>query len=92
MQTHDTNVFEDIPPKYNIAPTDVQPVVRISRDTGERELTMMRWGLVPYWAKDVKVGFSSITHGRKRSRPVPLSAKHSRGAGVWCLPTGSMSG
>jgi putative SOS response-associated peptidase YedK len=35
-------------------------VVRISRDSGERELTLMRWGLVPYWAKDAKVGFSSI--------------------------------
>jgi putative SOS response-associated peptidase YedK len=34
--------------------------VRISRDSGERELTMMRWGLVPWWAKDVKIGFSSI--------------------------------
>jgi putative SOS response-associated peptidase YedK len=61
MQTHNTNVFEeDIPPSYNVAPTDIQPVVRVSRDTGERQLAMMRWGLVPWWAKDVKIGFSSI--------------------------------
>jgi putative SOS response-associated peptidase YedK len=60
MQAGYVNVFEDFPPKYNIAPADVQPIVRLSRDTGERELAMMRWGLVPYWAKDVKVGFSSI--------------------------------
>jgi putative SOS response-associated peptidase YedK len=60
MQAGYVNVFEDIPPRYNIAPTDIQPIVRISRDTGDRELTMMRWGLVPWWAKDVKVGFSSI--------------------------------
>jgi putative SOS response-associated peptidase YedK len=60
MRTHNTNVFEEIPPSYNVAPTDIQPVVRISRETGERELAMMRWGLVPWWAKDVKIGFSSI--------------------------------
>jgi putative SOS response-associated peptidase YedK len=54
------NVFEDIPSKYNIAPTDIQPVVRISRDSSERELTLMRWGLVPWWAKDAKIGFSPI--------------------------------
>ncbi len=34
--------------------------MRLNRETGERELTLMRWGLVLYWAKDSKVGFSSI--------------------------------
>jgi putative SOS response-associated peptidase YedK len=29
-----------------------QPIVRLSRDTREREIVMMRWGLIPYWAKD----------------------------------------
>jgi putative SOS response-associated peptidase YedK len=60
MQAGYVNVFEDIPPSYNVAPTDIQPVVRISRDSGERELTLMRWGLVPWWAKDMKIGFSTI--------------------------------
>ena len=63
MQTHNTNVFEDespFAPSYNVAPQTFQPVVRLSRDTGERELAVMRWGLVPYWAKDGKVGFSTI--------------------------------
>lgn len=62
MKTHDTNVFDDsiLEPKYNIAPTDMQPVVRLSRDTGERELAAMRWGLIPYWSKDAKVAFSTI--------------------------------
>ena len=54
------NVFEEIPPSHNIAPNDIQPVVRISRDSGERELILMRWGLVPWWAKDAKIGFSTI--------------------------------
>jgi putative SOS response-associated peptidase YedK len=50
----------ELPPDYNVAPQTFQPVVRLNRETGERELTLMRWGLVPYWAKDSKVAFSSI--------------------------------
>ena len=33
---------------YNISPTDIQPVVRLSRDMGERELPLMRWGVAPW--------------------------------------------
>jgi putative SOS response-associated peptidase YedK len=40
-----------IAPNYNAAPGDFQPVIRRSRDTGERELVMMRWGIVPRFAK-----------------------------------------
>jgi putative SOS response-associated peptidase YedK len=40
-----------LPPDYNVAPTTFQPVIRANRETGERELEMMRWGLIPYFAK-----------------------------------------
>jgi putative SOS response-associated peptidase YedK len=40
-----------IAPNYNMAPGDPQPVIRRSRDTGERELVMMRSGIVPWFAK-----------------------------------------
>jgi putative SOS response-associated peptidase YedK len=40
-----------IAPNYNAAPGDPQPVIRRSRATGERELVMMRWGIVPWFAK-----------------------------------------
>jgi len=40
-----------LPPDYNVAPTSVQPVIRLSRASGERDLVMMRWGLIPYFAK-----------------------------------------
>jgi putative SOS response-associated peptidase YedK len=40
-----------IAPNWNVAPGDPQPVIRRSRDTGERELVMMRWGIVPWFAK-----------------------------------------
>ena len=51
-----------VPPwDYNVAPTTHQPVIRADRDTGERELVLMRWGLVPYFAKDLKsFSFSTI--------------------------------
>jgi hypothetical protein len=35
-------------------------VVRYDAKAGERSLDVMRWGLVPFWAKDIKVGFSNI--------------------------------
>ena len=62
METHDDNVFDEsyFAPSFNIAPQSVQPIVRMGRDTAGRELTVMRWGLVPFWAKDSKVGFSTI--------------------------------
>ena len=41
-------------PRYNVAPTDDVPVVRNRKDGG-RELAMMRWGLVPFWAQDATV-------------------------------------
>lgn len=45
---------------WNVAPTDSLPIVRHDAQAGERSLDLMRWGLVPYWAKDIKVGFSNI--------------------------------
>ena len=41
----------NLPPRYNIAPTQPVSVVRAD-DAGSRQLTMMRWGLIPHWAKD----------------------------------------
>jgi putative SOS response-associated peptidase YedK len=64
FHAHDTNVFyqENLvaPPSFNVAPQTFQPVVRLSPETGERELVMMRWGLVPFWANDPKVSYSTI--------------------------------
>jgi putative SOS response-associated peptidase YedK len=65
MQTHDTNVFDEIDDtnlasSYNVAPQSLQPVVRLSPETGEKELTVMRWSPVPFWSKDGKASFSTI--------------------------------
>ena len=40
-----------LPPDFNVAPSTFQPVIRANRETGDRELEMMRWGLLPYFAK-----------------------------------------
>jgi putative SOS response-associated peptidase YedK len=45
----------NLPPRYNIAPTQDAPVVRLDKD-GARQLLQMRWGLIPFWAKDQKIG------------------------------------
>jgi putative SOS response-associated peptidase YedK len=42
-------------PRYNIAPTQDIAAIRNDKD-GERELVMLRWGLVPFWAKDPSIG------------------------------------
>jgi putative SOS response-associated peptidase YedK len=47
-------------PSWNIAPTDPMPAVRYDAKAGQRSLDVMRWGLVPYWAKDIKIGFSTF--------------------------------
>lgn len=55
------NELLNLAPSYNVAPTDEVPVVRLKRGPqAERELVLMRWGLVPYWAKDIKIGVRAI--------------------------------
>ena len=44
-------------PAYNIAPT--QQVLTVTND-GERKAEHMRWGLIPFWAKDAKIGYRMI--------------------------------
>jgi putative SOS response-associated peptidase YedK len=47
----------EIVPRYNVAPTQDVAVVRAIEDEPDRrELLMMRWGLVPFWAKDPSIG------------------------------------
>jgi putative SOS response-associated peptidase YedK len=43
---------EDWTPRYNIAPTQPVPVIRQNPREPVRELSLIRWGLIPSWAKD----------------------------------------
>lgn len=47
-------------PRYNIAPTQPVAVVRLDGETGERRMDLLRWGLIPFWAKDPKIGSRMI--------------------------------
>lgn len=52
----------EIPPSWNIAPTDDAPIVleRLIDDAPVRQLHVARWGLVPSWAKDIRGGAKMI--------------------------------
>jgi putative SOS response-associated peptidase YedK len=56
----------NLAPRYNIAPTQDVPIVRRTRDGAGRELIMVRWGLVPYWADDPKIG-NRLINARRES-------------------------
>ena len=53
------NPVPNAAPTFNGAPTDTLPVVRLDHD-GRRSLDLLRWGLVPWWAKDIKMGVRCI--------------------------------
>ena len=46
----------DLLPRFNIAPSQPVAVVRQPPDACGRSLTLIRWGLVPFWAKDPAIG------------------------------------
>ena len=49
----------DIKPRYNIAPTQSVATVTASPQL-QRQFQFMRWGLIPSWAKDIKIGSKTI--------------------------------
>lgn len=49
--------LEDVRPRFNIAPSQDVPVIV---DRGERAFELYRWGLIPVWAKDPKIGYKMI--------------------------------
>ncbi len=60
------------PTDYNVAPSTFQLVIRESREDGSREMVPMRWGLIPFFTKDLSnvKGLSTIN---ARAETVPTS-------------------
>src|SRR5436853_2828629 len=59
--------YEDqpnFPPRYNIAPTQPVPIVRMAE--GMRSFALVRWGLIPPWVKDPRT-FSLLINARGES-------------------------
>jgi putative SOS response-associated peptidase YedK len=54
----------NVPPRYNIAPTQPVPIVRWLQ--GERHFALVRWGLIPSWVKDPKT-FTLLINARGES-------------------------
>lgn len=49
-----------VEPRYNIAPTQMVAAIRVDVDKRQRRLTMLKWGLIPFWAKDMTIGSRMI--------------------------------
>src|SRR3954451_14234874 len=54
----------NFPPRYNVAPTQPIPIVRV--DSGARRFAIVRWALLPGWVKDPKT-FSLVINARGES-------------------------
>lgn len=61
-----TGEVPSLQPRYNVAPT--QEVAAVLAGSGGRKLEMLRWGLVPSWAKDPEIGNRMIN---ARAETVP---------------------
>jgi len=58
----------DWSPRFNIAPTQPVPVIRQNPKEPRRELSLMRWGLIPSWAKDIS-GAAMMINARSETAP-----------------------
>jgi len=47
-------------PRFNVAPSQQVPIVRRNSETQQREVSFVRWGLLPFWAKDEKIAHKMI--------------------------------
>ena len=54
----------NFPPRYNVAPTQPIPIVRLTE--GQRHFALVRWGLLPSWVKDPK-NFTLLINARGES-------------------------
>ena len=68
QQYFDTAEEVDWEPRYNIAPSQQVGIVRQDRTKPERHLSLARWGLIPFWAKDPNIGFKTI-NARSETAP-----------------------
>jgi putative SOS response-associated peptidase YedK len=73
-------------------PTDQLPIVLFDKRAGERSLDLARWGLLPYWVKDLKVGFANINAKAEEIENRPAFETLFSGAAASCRSITSMSG
>jgi putative SOS response-associated peptidase YedK len=69
IRFHITHEIGEFQPRYNIGPGQLIPA--IISDKGENRLGLLKWGLVPSWAKDVGTGFKTINAKSETVREKP---------------------
>jgi putative SOS response-associated peptidase YedK len=62
-------------PRYNIAPTQNIAAVRIAPERKAREWALLRWGLVPFWAADPRIG-SRLINARSETAAEKPAFRH----------------
>jgi putative SOS response-associated peptidase YedK len=62
---------DDWNPRYNIAPNQSVPVIRQNPKEPRRELSLLRWGLIPSWAKDQSVAAQMINARSETAATTP---------------------
>jgi putative SOS response-associated peptidase YedK len=62
---------DDWNPRYNVAPTQPVPVIRQNPKEPIRELSLMRWGLIPSWAKDTSGAARMINARSETAQTLP---------------------
>jgi len=65
-------------PTWNAAPQSFQPVVRLSSCGSQREAALLRWGLVPAWAKDARIGLINARAEEVATKPAFRAALKKR--------------
>jgi putative SOS response-associated peptidase YedK len=67
-----TNPVPNAPPRFNVAPTQDALIVRLHPETHARHLDLLRWGLVPHWAKDPKALRQPINARSETAASAPM--------------------
>jgi putative SOS response-associated peptidase YedK len=78
-------------PRYNIAPTQQVPAVRLGED-GKRQLVGLRWGLIPSWAKDAKIAYGTINARADTVATKPAFRSAYKAAAVSSSPMATTNG
>ena len=67
----------DLTPRYNIAPSQQVPVIRAEEDG--RRMVQLRWGLIPFWADDPRIGYKMINARAETAHQLPAFRAAFRG-------------
>jgi putative SOS response-associated peptidase YedK len=74
----------NIRPRYNAAPSQELLVIRENRKTGERSLDLIKWGLIPHWFTDPRVGRRPINAKAESGFQAPHISRSLCSAALHC--------